>query len=354
VSLAPEYDYRLPRAAARPRFGPAIAIGLVLGVLAQAGIGLGAVWIATHEQRIVDQFAVWRFEPTAAVETYADRAGLTEEGRFLFYASSPEVKGGGAFAQSCGSSSEEFGILGCYYPLDRSITLYDVTDDRLDGLEEVVATHEMLHAVWDRMSVAERDLLVPLLDAEADKHIDDPAFAETLAFYAKAEPGERHNELHSIIGTEFPDLSPELEAHYAGYILDRDTVVALHVRSNAVFLEFQAQAEVLVAQLEALSASIDSDYAAYTAGFETLNADIDDFNRRADNGSFTSQSQFDAERDALMARGNALDASYAAIQVRAAEHDDLVVQLDAINAEIDSLNQAINIDPPEIPELQTG
>ena len=221
MTEAPELQLRPRREKTRPRFGPGIAIGLVLGILAQAGIGLGAVWIATHEQRIVDQFAVWRFEPEPVVEGYAERAQLTDEGTFLFYASHPSVKGGDAFADTCGSSFENFGILGCYVPAHRTITLFDVTDDRLDGLEEVVAAHEMLHAAWDRMSDAERAALIPLLDAEAAAHADDPEFAETLEFYADVEPGQRHNELHSIIGTEFPEVSAELEAHYARFLGDR-------------------------------------------------------------------------------------------------------------------------------------
>ena len=354
MTEAPELPLRPRRNSGRSRSGPAIAIGLVLGILAQAAVGLAAVWIATHEQRIVDQFVVWRFEPDPVVAGYAERAELTDEGRFLFYASSPSVKGGDAFADTCGSSFENFGVLGCYVPAHRTITLFDVTDDRLDGLEEAVAAHEMLHAVWARMSDAERDALIPLLDAEAEAHAGDPEFAETLAFYAEVEPGQRHNELHSIIGTEFPEVSAQLDEHYARYLGDRGAVVALHAQSNAVFLEFQAQADDLIVQLESLAATIDAEYASYSAGIGGLNTDIDDFNIRADNGFFSSQSQFDAERNELIARGEALDAQYAAIQVRVGEYDGLVAQLDAINDEIDALNQAINIDPPDVPELETG
>src|SRR5690606_18700613 len=99
------------------------------------------------------------------ITAYADAAGLTDEGRFLFYASQPRIESGDAFTRACGASSEEFGILGCYLPATRGITLYDVTDERLAGLEEVVATHELLHAVWDRLPSAERDALAVLLDA---------------------------------------------------------------------------------------------------------------------------------------------------------------------------------------------
>ena len=62
---------------------------------------LGGVWVLTHQQRIIDQFAVWAYQPDAAITGYADRADLTDEGRFLFYASRPEVLPDDEFDQVC-------------------------------------------------------------------------------------------------------------------------------------------------------------------------------------------------------------------------------------------------------------
>ncbi len=53
----------------------------------------------------------------------------------------------------------------------------------IDGIEEVVAVHERLHAVWDRMSPDERDALGPLLEADAAALADDPEFVATMEFY---------------------------------------------------------------------------------------------------------------------------------------------------------------------------
>jgi uncharacterized protein involved in exopolysaccharide biosynthesis len=166
-----------------------------------------------------------------------------------------------------------------------------------------------------------------------------------MAFYEDAEPGQRLNELHSIIGTEFSDLSSELEAHYATYFTERASLVALHEQSIRVFKEQAAAVQALSDQLDQLAASIDGDYAAYNAGYDQLNADIDDFNARADAGGFLTQAQFNAERGALIDRQDALDASYTAIQARAAEYDALVDQLTALNATTEELNVAINIAP---------
>ncbi|MCU1441214.1 MAG: hypothetical protein JWP85_2211 [Rhodoglobus sp.] len=338
----------------RPRHnrpGPVGGIVIALAMLVNIAIVVAVVWIATNQQRVVDQLAVWRFEPTAQLETYVERSTMTDEGRFLFYASRPEIAPEGAFDRVCSSRLEDVGILGCYLPGNRTIFLYDVTDDRLDGIEEVVAAHEMLHAAWDRMSEGERSALGPLLEAEAAKRADDAAFAETLAFYAKAEPGERLNELHSIIGTEFTEVGPELEAHYALYFTDRAAVTALHEKSNGVFVEQGKAIEALVARIDTLTAAIDADYASYNAGYDQLNADIDAFNARAESGDVIPVSQFNAERNELLRRQADLEALYATIDARHTEYVGLVAQLDDLNAQVDELNQSINIEPraPQVP-----
>ncbi len=329
----------------RARSGPGRIAGIVIGIVVVIALGVTGGWVLTHPQRVTDQFTVWNFSPDATITGYADRATMTDEGRFLFYASRPEVSPSGEFDAHCSSQLEGVGILGCYQHADKRIYLFDVTDDRLDGIEEVVAAHEMLHAAWDRMSTDERDALEPLLEAAAQTKADDPDFASTLDYYAQAEPGERLNEMHSIIGTEFADISPELEAHYATYFSDRAALVKLHVTSHAVFQQQQEAIDAIVAQLDSLQASVDTDYASYNAGYDQLNIDIADFNERAANGDFESQAQFTGERNDLIARQADLDALYATIADRKNQYDALLAQLDELNAQVAELNQSINITP---------
>ncbi len=328
---------------AKPSRGRRIFGGIAIVVV--AAILAGAIWIALNPQRVTDQLAVWSFEPSAELEAYVDRDLFTDEGRFLFFASQPVIAPEGEFDDVCASRSEDVGILGCYLPDVQTIFLYDVTDARLDGLEEVVAAHELLHAVWDRMSQTDRDALAPILEAEVAARANDEALAQTLAFYAENEPAERLNELHSIVATEFDEISAELETHYSKYFVDRSVVAALHEKSNAVF-EQQARAiEALVAEIDELAASIDKDYTAYNSGYDELNADIDSFNERADSGDFSSQAQFNAERAELVQRQANLDALYTSIEARVARYDDLVAQLEELNGVLADLNESINITP---------
>ena len=327
------------------------AVAVAFALLLNFAVIFGGIWGLTNQQRIADQFTVWQFDPSASVQQYVTESGMSDEGKFLFYASQPTIQSNPTFNSTCSNVEEDFGVLGCYFPSEKSIYLFDVTDDRLAGIEQVVAAHEMLHAAWDRTSAAERAQLAPLLEAEAASMKDDPEFATTLEFYAKTEPGERSNELHSIVGTEFSDLSPELDAHYAEYFTDRSVVVALHEKSNAVFTAQQEASKKLAEELDALRASIDDDYKSYNSGYDSLNRDIDDFNTRADNREFRSVEQFNNERASLIDRQNSLNSLYDAIETNVATYDDMVTQLEALNATISELNKSINIEPRNDEEL---
>ena len=299
----------------------------------------------TNRQYLVDQWTVWNYTPTAEIESYIDRSTMTDHGEFLFKASQPDVAATEEFNGTCSSLEEGAGVLGCYTNDTKTITLFDITDERLDGMEEVVASHEMLHAAWDRMSDGEHARLEKLLDAEAQKLAGKEDFAARMELYARTEPGERFNELHSIIGTEIADISPELETYYSQYFSDRAALVALHVQSNAVFEQIETQSAALVAELDALNASIAADGEIYNSGYDQLNTDINDFNRRADNGEFETQEQFDDERAALIARQAELDALLVSIKAREATWDQKHAELEAFNAQAAALNTAINIAP---------
>ena len=333
------------REGVRRPVGSGRVFGIAISALVSIALAGGGGWLLTHQQRVIDQVAVWQFTPDAAISSYAERSTMTDEGRFLFYASRPVIAAKDDFDDYCSSQAEGVGILGCYLHADRRIYLFDVTDDRLDGIEEVVAAHEMLHAAWDRMSDDDHKKLEPLLDAEAAARADDAEFTKRMEFYATAEPDERYNELHSIIGTEFADISPKLESHYDLYFSDRAALIALHVKSNEVFLAQQAAIDDLIKQMDALKAGVDADYASYNAGYDELNADISDFNERAQNGGFSSQRAFTAARDDLLERQQELDALYASITERVTQYDGLVAQLNDLNAQVSELNESINVTP---------
>jgi hypothetical protein len=327
-------------AAPRRRRAP---LWITLGIL--ASIGIGSVLVISNRQHIVDQWVVWQFESTATIESYIDRSTMTAHGEFLFKASQPNIATTEEFNLVCANREEGSGVLGCYHTNEKTITLFDVTDPQLDGIEEVVASHEMLHAAWDRMGDDEQARLGTMLEIEYEKRTADEDFVARMELYARTQPGQRLNELHSIVGTEEAELEPELEQYYARYFEDRASLVALHVKSNVVFVALEEQTAALVAELDALRTAIEADYAAYNAGYDQLNTDIEAFNAKADNGGFSSQSQFDRERSALLARQAQLDALFASVQAKTAVFDSKSLELEQLNAQAAALNTAINIVP---------
>ena len=321
-----------------------IARSVVSTVLALA-LALFGGWAYLNPQPIIDQVTVWQFTPSSAIMAHVERLSLTERGKSLYYASAPLVDTKEAFSSQCPTRAEEsdYGILGCYQPAAKRIFLFDVTDSRLDGTEEVTAAHEMLHAAWDRLADEQKNRITALLEAESLRLSSDQTFVDRMSFYERTEPGQRANELHSIIGTEVASLSPDLESYYAAYFTDRSVVTALHTSSNAVFVNLQNQATEILARLDSLKIGIEADYSKYSSGYTSFNSRVADFNRRANAGPFTSQGQFDRERMALVASKSALDTLFDTISARSATYAKLIAELTAIDSTSAELSRGLNI-----------
>lgn len=309
------------------------AVRLVLTI-----VFLGAsLWLWLNQQFVVDQISVWQYKPSAAIAQLADSSGMGDRGKFLFYASQPEIEGTQRFNQVCTRKEQHTAVLGCYN--GSKIFIYDVTDQRLNGIKEVTAAHEMLHAVYQRLSDNERQKLDSLLEQEFTKLENEPSYKDRMAFYAEHEPGERDNELHSMIGTEVKDISAELEQHYAHYFSDRAKVVTLHEKYQAIFTKLENESKALYAELQQLSQRIDTESEAYNVAVATLNKEIASFNTRATNGSFTSQAQFDRERSRLVRRAADLDNERDAIRSLIASYETKREQYNAI---ADQSKQLVN------------
>lgn len=297
-------------------------------------------WLVLNRQLVLDQLSVWQYQPTSAVASLATRADMNDKGRFIFYASQPAVEDSQVFNQDCGRKEQSTAILGCYD--GRRIYVYNIINAQLDGIKEVTAAHEMLHAAYQRMDATEKKQVDALLEAEYTKLKDNKDLADRVAFYARTEPGERDNELHSVIGTEVVAISPALEAHYKNYFKDRQATVALHTKYDSVFIGLQTQSAALLAQLTTLGDTIEKSSASYNAAVAQLNQDVASFNNRAASNGFSSRSEFDSTRAALVARANALNAQRDQINGNVAQYNALRTELSQLAVQTDSLNRSID------------
>ena len=308
-----------------------------------------AATIFFNRQSIVDHLSVWQYQPSEEIASLTQRTTMSETAKFYFYASHPAIEAAEKFNKECTSREEGTAVLGCYN--GRYIFIYNVTDTRLDGIREVTAAHEMLHAAYDRLGQEEKKKLNILLEAEYVKIKDDQKFAERMAFYARTEPGERLNELHSIIGTEIEIISPELEAYYKKYFDDRVQLVALYEKYASVFLNLQKRSQEISMQLADLGNKIEAQSAGYNTEITQLNQDIAAFNAKSTSGGFTSQAQFLSERSALLARAKQLDTKRSAVNSLITQYNQLRDELESIASQSEALNQSINSSLAPAPSL---
>jgi hypothetical protein len=301
-----------------------------------------AALIIINRQFIRDWLTVQSFTPTSEISSVADRSGMNDRGRFLFYTSRPQISSAAQFNTECERREATSAILGCYS--DGSIFLFRVDNAELDGVIEVTAAHEMLHAVWDRLSNSEKATLTEHISAVYDK-VKTPELEQRVAYYDRTQPGDRANELHSILATEFSTLDPTLEAHYKQYFTDRQKVVALHTKYAAVFAQLKQQADALKEKIDTATRQLNSDIAAYNTAAETLSQQITNHNASAgsvDRTNPAAVAAFNATRARLQQERASLTETQNALNERIAAHNEDIKQYNALALRSEQLTSSLD------------
>ena len=231
------------------RFWPVVSFVLILAL----GVG---VWLKHNE--VLDWLATRGYKPSSLVTTLASDTTMTPYAERLFYANQPEVQAKSTFNQSCTDPSEQVAVLGCFVGNRLGIFIYDVTDERLNGIEQVTAAHEMLHQAYQRLGKQEKTRINGLLQEYHDLKASEKLKSK-IASYEETTPDQLLNEMHSIFGTEATDLPAELEEYYKQYFADRSKVLALHQKYQSEFDDRLAKIEDFDAQLTALKSGIEVD-----------------------------------------------------------------------------------------------
>ena len=216
----------------------------------------------------------------------------------------------------------------------------------------MTAAHEMLHAAYQRLSTSERKRVDALIEKQSFGP-EEARITELLAEYAKSEPGEELNELHSILATEVRDLSPELESYYAQFFVDRSKVVALSEQYQTVFTELKLRQESLSTELNGLADTIEREGAAYKRNLQVLSIDVESFNAQARSGQMT-RAEYDSQRADLESRQNSLKRQYDTIQALIAQYEAKRDELASINTEANALNRSINSSLAPVPDAIDG
>lgn len=220
--------------------------------IAFVGITVVALGIWLNRYNVYDWLRLRNYSANPEIAAFVSTTSMNKYGQRLFYVNDPQLSDRDTFNQEC-KTTEQTIVLGCYD--GRNIYIFNVNDKHIDGVEEVTAAHEMLHAAYQRLSSAEKKRVNALLEV-AYRRVNDPKLNETIASYQKTEPGQQDNELHSILGTEYANLGPELEEYYKKYFTDRAKVVALATAYKQVFQDMETQVAKYDADLSLRKAEI--------------------------------------------------------------------------------------------------
>lgn len=290
------------------------------------------------------------FEPSSAISKIEQKINLTSAGSRIFNASKPELVGTSEFNKDCQATEKTSVVIGCY--MAGQIYLYDVTNDELRGIEEVTAAHEILHAAYDRLSSSEREKVNELLESQARKIAkDNPDFQDRMSVYDELTSSERVNELHSVIGSEVASISSELETYYKRYFDDRAKVVEYYQNYHSVFVTAEKRAKELAASLDSQAASINKSINEYNQEAAVLESDIVAFNRRASNGYFSTQQDFELARAILVDRTDSLDDLKASITAAIDKYNSDKAKFDEVASYLTKLNSSIDSSLAPLPTV---
>lgn len=263
-----------------------------------------AVVIVLNRQVLFDLIRGIFYTPTPEMLVVRGNLGLTSRGELLFNASYPELDTKEVFNEKCRKNDDTSAILGCY--TEQKIYVYDIKDEELDGIVELTTAHELLHAVYERMNIGDKDNL----KASLEKVLSDnrEVLGKEIEIYDETEQLE---ELYVRAGTEIKKLPQELEEHYKQFFNDQDRIVDFYNKYIKVFREIENEFEILENEMVDLNNQIDTKTENYKNGIAVLNSEIERFNNCADTpGCFSDDYDFYVRRNELLYRQNELQNLY--------------------------------------------
>lgn len=305
-------------------------------VMASISVVVMVVLITLNFGVIRDLIIGVRYRPTPEMEHIRESLGLADAGLRIFNASMPELKERAEFNQNCREIENETAILGCY--TDERIYVFDVASDELNGIKELTTAHELLHAVYDRMTDNVKSRWGGILKEVYEQNKD--ILGGEIELYPEDQKLE---ELYVRIGTEIKDLPIELEKHYAETFVDQDKIVDYYNSYITVFREIEKNLEVLFGQIKTLKTEIDTKSAEYENGMTALSAEIDEFNSCAGTvNCFKSSEEFNSRRAELVAKQGGYEKLYNAINEQIKEYNNLIEKYNENVLHGQQLNMTIN------------
>ncbi len=299
-----------------------------------------SVLIWWHRDYLRDTWSLRGYEPPEEIVSLATDTAMTPYAERLFFVNQPELNDKEAFNNNCSELQEEVAVLGCFRGDRNGIYIYNITDPRLMGVEQVTAAHEMLHQAYDRLSTRERRRIDALLKDFYLSKLADESVKNKIALYEKNGTENLTTELHSIFGTEIAELPAELEEYYARYFSDRQKVVTFRAQSQAAFDDYRQKIADYDARLAELKPRIESGEAELVRRQQELRerrASLDSLLANDQVGSYNAAvpgyNELVFEYNTLLTNTKALIEQYNSVVV---ERNEVAVQARELSEALDS------------------
>ncbi|MEO6761014.1 MAG: hypothetical protein ABI220_01395 [Candidatus Saccharimonadales bacterium] len=301
--------------------------------------------VINQRQAIHDWIKLRGYQPSTAIATLASEDTMTPAAKHLFYINKPGITNSVAFAENCPKATEKTIILGCYRSGENGIFIYNVADPRLDGVQQVTAAHEMLHAAYERLSSKDRNYVDGLLKQFYKNDLRDQRLLDTIASYRQTEPNDVLDEMHSVFGTEVSNLPPQLEVYYQRYFGNRSKVAGFAAAYQAEFTSRQKQVEQYDVQLKSLRQQVDDSRSSLTS----QKAALDD--KASQMGADRASGDTDAYNSLVGSYNQAVDRYNTLVgqtKDQISQYNQLVEKRNAVALEEQQLMQAITASPETV------
>lgn len=293
---------------------------------------------------IYDEIRLYNYKAPYEIGQLANQASMLPSMTKLFFVNHPALEDKATFNNSC-KTAEQTIVLGCYIK-GNGIHLLKVTDSRLNGVEQVTAAHETLHAAYDRLSTSKRkkvDAMTTAYYATAT----DQRLKDTIELYRKKDPSVVPNELHSILGTEIRSLPKDLENYYKRYFYNRLEIVSFSEKYEQAFTDRKNQISSYDEQLTSLKAQINSLQTSLTNQSASLTSERERLNSLRNSGQISA---YNSAVPDFNNRVNQYNRDIDTLSSLVSQYNDIVAKRNEIAAQETELTKAI--DSHSIPARQ--
>ncbi len=316
-----------------------------IGASRPLGLGITLVLLiilsvaALNLQAIEDWLKLRGYQAPTTIAQLADQDTMNSYTRHLFYLNKPQLLGTvNSFRQHCPEDKDTI-VLGCYHPGQNGIFIYNVPDPALAGVQQVTAAHEVLHAVYARLSSQDRAALNSQLQAYYEHGLSDPRVQAEVKIYQRTEPTDVMDEMSCTFGTEIASLPAPLEAYYKRFFNNRAVIVAYEKQYEGEFTSRQAAITADDQQLAALKQRIDNRQSALITQLQQINATENQLN------NLKAAGQAQAYNDAVPGYNAEVDAynqGVNSLRVSIGQYNQLVVARNQVAGQLTTLAGALD------------